>query len=37
LKEEWKNLDYTVLRKVAASMPQRIEAVLKAKGGPIKY
>jgi len=37
LREEWENLDSSVFKKVVASMPQRINAVLKAKGGSIKY
>ena len=37
LKEEWSDFDMSVLRRVADSMPQRIEAVLEAKGGPINY
>lgn len=32
LKEEWENLDISILDEVIASMPRRINAVLKAKG-----
>ena len=34
LRKEWDNLDYSYFE---ASMPQRINAVLEAKGGPTKY
>ena len=37
LKEEWSNFDMSVLRRVVDSMPQRIEAVLEANGGPTHY
>lgn len=37
LKEEWENLDGSVFEEAAASMSRRINLVLKAKGGPIKY
>ncbi|CAB5375279.1 unnamed protein product [Rhizophagus irregularis] len=37
LSEEWKNLDCSVFEEVVASMPQRINAVLEAKGGPTHY
>jgi hypothetical protein len=37
LSEEWENLDCSVFEDVVASMPQRINAVLEAKGGPILY
>ncbi|GET54887.1 IS630 family transposase [Rhizophagus irregularis DAOM 181602=DAOM 197198] len=37
LSEEWENLDCSVFEEVVASMPQRINAVLEAKGGPTHY
>ena len=37
LKEEWENLDCSHFEAVVASMPQRINAVLEAGGGPTKY
>ena len=37
IKEEWENLDTSVFEEVVASMPRRIDAVLKEKGGPTKY
>ncbi|GET60313.1 IS630 family transposase [Rhizophagus irregularis DAOM 181602=DAOM 197198] len=37
LSEEWENLDCSVFEEVDASMPQRINAVLEAKGGSTHY
>ncbi|GBC48947.1 IS630 family transposase [Rhizophagus irregularis DAOM 181602=DAOM 197198] len=37
LSEEWENLDCSIFEEVVASMPQRINAVLKARGGPTHY
>jgi len=38
LTEEWVNLSYeNVLRNLIHSMPDRVEAVIRAKGYPIKY
>jgi transposase len=37
LSEEWENLDCSIFEEVVASMPQRINAVLEAKGGPTHY
>ena len=37
IKREWVSLDVTYCSKLAASMPRRIEAVLKAKGASTKY
>ena len=37
LKEEWEAFDVSIIENIVASMPRRIEAVLKAKGGPTKY
>ncbi|CAB5371172.1 unnamed protein product [Rhizophagus irregularis] len=37
LSEEWENLDCSVFEDVVASMPQRINAVLKAKRGLTHY
>ncbi|CAB4481588.1 unnamed protein product [Rhizophagus irregularis] len=37
LSEEWENLDCSIFEEVVASMPQRINAVLEARGGPTHY
>ena len=37
VKAAWKSLPPELLRKVVESMPDRIEAVILAKGGPTKY
>lgn len=37
LSEEWENLDCSIFEEVVASMPQRINAVLEARGGPTNY
>ncbi|CAB4488436.1 unnamed protein product [Rhizophagus irregularis] len=37
LSEEWENLDCSIFEEVVVSMPQRINAVLEAKGGPTHY
>ena len=37
LKKEWENLDSSVFEEVVNSMPRRIDMVLQARGGPIKY
>jgi transposase len=37
LSEEWENLDCSIFKDVVASIPQQINAVLKAKGGPTHY
>ena len=37
LKVEWKKIPLPILEKLIDSMPQRIEAVIKAKGGATKY
>ncbi|CAG8550683.1 3150_t:CDS:2 [Ambispora gerdemannii] len=37
LKEEWEKLDVFVFVEVIASIPRRINAVLKANGKPTKY
>ena len=37
LNEEWENLDCSIFEEVVASMPQRINAVLEARGGPTHY
>lgn len=37
LKEEWQRISQTELTNLINSMPRRISAVLKAKGGPTKY
>ena len=37
LREEWENLDRSVFEEVVTSMPRRIDAVLRANGGPTKY
>lgn len=37
LLEEWENLDSSIFKEAALSMPRRIDAVLKAGGGPTKY
>jgi transposase len=37
LKNEWENLDSSVFEEVVNSMPRRINMVLQARGGPIKY
>ena len=37
LKREWEALPQDVLRNLVHSMPRRIEAVIKAKGGHTKY
>lgn len=37
LKEEWLNIDQSILENLVDSMPRRIEAVIKSKGYPTKY
>ncbi|GET58377.1 IS630 family transposase [Rhizophagus irregularis DAOM 181602=DAOM 197198] len=37
LSEEWENLDCSIFEEVVASMPQRINAVLEARGRPTHY
>jgi len=37
LAEEWGNISTEVTSKLVESMPRRVLAVLKAKGGPTKY
>lgn len=37
IKEEWAKLDVNFIDKLIDSMPNRIEAVYKARGGPSKY
>ncbi|CAB5396087.1 unnamed protein product [Rhizophagus irregularis] len=37
LSEEWENLDCSIFEEVVASMPQRINAVLEARGGSTHY
>ena len=37
LNEEWENLDCFIFEEVVTSMPQRINAVLEARGGPTHY
>ena len=37
LKEEWEKIPLEVTKKLVDSMPQRLTAVIKAKGGPTKY
>lgn len=37
IEEEWEATPKSLLRSLIDSMPQRIEAVIKAKGGPTKY
>lgn len=37
IKEVWEGIPFTVTRDLVHSMPRRIAAVLKAKGGPTKY
>lgn len=35
--ETWNNMPSELLQKLVHSMPRRLEAVIKAKGGPTKY
>jgi transposase len=35
--EAWENLDDNFIRKLFISMPDRLKAVIDAKGGPTKY
>lgn len=37
LKESWQDISPTILANLCASMPHRIEAVIKSHGGPTKY
>ena len=37
LREEWQGLDQEFLRSLILSMPRRVQAVLRARGGPTKY
>ena len=37
IQDVWNNLPAEFLQKLCASVPRRIDAVLKAKGGHIKY
>lgn len=37
LQESWKSIDSAVLISLVESMPRRVQAVLKAKGGHVKY
>ncbi|CAJ0865190.1 3634_t:CDS:2, partial [Entrophospora sp. SA101] len=34
LREEWENLDRSIFEEVVTSIPKRIDAVLRANGGP---
>ena len=35
--EEWEKIDIETINALIDSMPNRIQALLKAKGGPTKY
>lgn len=37
VKKEWQNISVTECRRLVESMPRRIEAVIKARGGPSEY
>lgn len=37
LKQEWKKIPLSLLEKLIDSLPRRLEAVIRAKGGPIAY
>jgi AAA15 family ATPase/GTPase len=37
LKEVWSEINPTVLSNLIRSMPSRVQAIIKAKGGPISY
>ena len=37
IQESWETISLEQLNQIIASMPRRIQAVIKAKGGPTKY
>jgi len=37
LKEEWKNIDDSILKKIVESMPKRIKLVIEGNGSKTKY
>jgi hypothetical protein len=37
LQEEWAKLDMSIMNKLCDSMPQKMQAVINAKGGSTKY
>jgi len=37
VEDEWESIPQGVVSNLIESMPRRVEAVLKAKGGPTKY
>ena len=37
VQEEWSNISLEMLRNLITSLPHRIDAVIKAKGGNTKY